>query len=135
MKKFCYSIIGLFVIVLVSSCSNGSKVLQSPEDAVRERYGLPWQTEEEYEAACKSNRKFQGLTPFTELQEWSKYYYEEDAVFEEKVKQYDMINNTLQKLAFGVMYNKGNDENAMKKLLIDQAMAIMKNNAKPLSKD
>ena len=36
MKKFCYSIIGLFVIVLVSSCSNGSKVLQSPEDAVRE---------------------------------------------------------------------------------------------------
>lgn len=63
MKKFCYSIIGLFVIVLVSSCSNGSKVLQSPEDAVRERYGLPWQTEEEYEAACKSNRKFQGLTP------------------------------------------------------------------------
>ena len=50
MKKFCYSIIGLFVIVLVSSCSNGSKVLQSPEDAVRERYGLPWQTEEEYEA-------------------------------------------------------------------------------------
>ena len=78
MKKFCYSIIGLFVIVLVSSCSNGSKVLQSPEDAVRERYGLPWQTEEEYEAACKSNRKFQGLTPFTELQEWSKYYYEED---------------------------------------------------------
>ena len=119
MKKFCYSIIGLFVIVLVSSCSNGSKVLQSPEDAVRERYGLPWQTEEEYEAACKSNRKFQGLTPFTELQEWSKYYYEEDAVFEEKVKQYDMINNTLQKLAFGVMYNKGNDENAMKKLLIE----------------
>ena len=62
MKKFCYSIIGLFVIVLVSSCSNGSKVLQSPEDAVRERYGLPWQTEEEYEAACKSNRKFQGAT-------------------------------------------------------------------------
>lgn len=119
MKKFCYSIIGLFVIVLVSSCSNGSKVLQSPEDAVRERYGLPWQTEEEYEAACKSNRKFQGLTPFTELQEWSKYYYEEDAGFEEKVKQYDMINNTLQKLAFGVMYNKGNDENAMKKLLIE----------------
>ena len=94
-------------------------MLQSPEDAVRERYGLPWQTEEEYEAACKSNRKFQGLTPFTELQEWSKYYYEEDAVFEEKVKQYDMINNTLQKLAFGVMYNKGNDENAMKKLLIE----------------
>ena len=42
MKKFCYSIIGLFVIVLVSSCSNGSKVLQSPEDAVRERYGLPF---------------------------------------------------------------------------------------------
>ncbi len=29
MKKFCYSIIGLFVIVLVSSCSNGSKVLQN----------------------------------------------------------------------------------------------------------
>lgn len=119
MKKFYHSIVGLCLIALVSSCGNGKKAFQSPEDFVRERYGLPWQTEEEYEAACKPNRKFEGLTPFTELQEWSKYLYEEDAVFEEKVKQYDMINNTLQELAFGVMYSRGNDENAMKKLLIE----------------
>lgn len=63
MKKFCYSIIGLFVIVLVSSCSNGSKVLQSPEDAVRERYGCRGKQKKNMKPLASLTESSKGLHP------------------------------------------------------------------------
>ena len=119
MGKCCSFVMALCLAIVCAACNDVKNVSQSPEDYVRERYGIPYQTEVEYEAMCRQNRQIEGFTVFDELQAWIAAYYVEDAFFSQKLKEYEMLYDTIEELAIGVMFNRGNDEEAFKALLVE----------------
>ena len=119
MRIFSLALAALCIALACGSCNRVKNALQTPEDYVRGRYGMPFATEEEYETACKETRRIEGQTVFEELQAWVAAYYAEDALFEQTAQRYDKLYNDLEELAFGVMYSRGNDEEAFKSLLVE----------------
>lgn len=117
MKNYLSLAVCVFMMAVFVGCGNGSNGAdggksksQSPEDYVREKYGLPWASEEEYEAACSPDRLFEGMTLMSELEEWAYYYCLEDRVFEQKVAEYKQLYNSIESLAIGGLFNGGNEE-------------------------
>lgn len=107
----------LCLVWLCAGCNNVKTLLPSPEDYVRQHYGIPYQTEEEYEAACAPQRQIDASTPFGELQAWIAAYCAEDAFFAQKEAYYRDLYNDIEELALGVMLGRGEDEEAFKSLL------------------
>lgn len=79
----------------------------TPEEFVREKYGLDYTSEQEYEELCAKGRElwtYQGLGLIPAL---AKAYQKEDAYFEQMNKKYMQIHDDIGGLVFAIVLQHG----------------------------
>lgn len=122
MKSIRLSLAVLLVGMMLTSCGgSGNKasvesasmnqtsedVGQTPEEFVREKYGLDYTSEQEYEELCAKGRElwtYEGLGLIPTL---AKAYQKEDAYFEQMNKKYMQIHDDIGGLVFAIVLQHG----------------------------
>lgn len=85
---------------------------QTPEEFVREKYGLDYASEQEYEELCTKERElwtYEGLGLIPAL---ATAYQKEDAYFEQMNRKYMQIHDDIGGLVFAIVLQHGQDRQA-----------------------